>query len=262
MSIRDQFINDGFVVMKSHIDEALINNLRVKCVSVFRRMIRYHKCHDMFDLYNKQPEAFKNCGKALQGLPNLYKLMMDDRIHDLVCNVINEPVVTTKPLVHFHHQRFAERDIDWAVPPHQDAASVQSSLNSVVIWIPLVDCTSKEIGPLRVAKGSHKGGSQWTGFDKSFGLCTEYNDSDFIDVPMKMGDVLMFSQMTVHASGFNTTFDKPRWSVTLRFGDLSSKDWIERNYHNPYKYVPQTDSNYYVSYDDMETAFDNQEYSA
>ena len=49
----------------------------------------------------------------------------------------------------------------------------------------------------------------------------------FKDVPCKIGDVLIFSQCLVHKSGNNSS-NSVRFSIQIRFNDLSKKDGISK----------------------------------
>ena len=50
---------------------------------------------------------------------------------------------------------------------------------------------------------------------------------DFKDVLCKIGDVLIFSQCLVHKSGNNNS-NSVRFSIQIRFNDLSKKDSISK----------------------------------
>ena len=54
-------------------------------------------------------------------------------------------------------------------------------------------------------------------------------DLDFIDVPCKFGEVLVFSQYLIHKSGNNLS-NKIRFSVQLRINDIGDKEYANRNY--------------------------------
>ena len=49
------------------------------------------------------------------------------------------------------------------------------------------------------------------------------------DVELKLGQALIFSEFLVHTSGSNIS-DKIRFSVQLRFTDLSKKEYMLRGY--------------------------------
>ena len=95
------------------------------------------------------------------------------------------------------------------------------------VWIPLVD-VDEHNGCLQVLPGSHRQGrvaarhaesGQWTPAEE----VERYGQPR--SVPMKSGDVLIFSHLTLHASGENST-DLVRWSIDLRYSPTGqSFDW-------------------------------------
>ena len=52
----------------------------------------------------------------------------------------------------------------------------------------------------------------------------------FKNVDAKLGEVLLFSTFLVHKSGLNLT-NNIRYSINIRFNDLYSQDYAERNYY-------------------------------
>lgn len=105
---------------------------------------------------------------------------------------------------------------------HQDYSYNMGSSNSVTIWIPLQDTSISE-GALLCAPGSHKYGV----FENAKGIIPDRFEFDFESVPVKFGEALIFNQKLVHKSGVNTS-DKVRFSVILRFSDLSDIEYLNR----------------------------------
>lgn len=245
--------NDGHLVVKDFFNESLIARLKMEIIGVFRSQIRRHKARDIFHLFKMNPQAVKNCGKAVQNLPLLWNVASSPQVMDILDAIMGRPIITTKPIVHFHHPDLAENEIAWKTPAHQDIGSVQSSLNAVVLWFPLVNCRDDIIGPLEIVSGSHKLGSQWDHFDSNFAVCSAYDDSDFSKVRLDVGDLLIFNQALVHRSGTNSSRD-PRWSITLRYGDLEDENWRDRDFYSPYKNVLTSDPNFSFTEDDIDIA--------
>ena len=114
---------------------------------------------------------------------------------------------------------------------------MQGSLDSIVVWVPLVDVDAS-LGALEVVPGSHKLGLLTTEVVNSFGKVDQFTDDQFISVKVTRGDVLFFSTFLVHRSGVNTT-ESIRWSCHFRYNNLAEKTFIERGYPHPYIYKPQ-----------------------
>ena len=60
-------------------------------------------------------------------------------------------------------------------------------------------------------------------------------EEDFIDLDVKVGDLLVFSSFLVHRSGNNHTEDI-RLTTNFRFNNADERTFIERDFLNPYKY--------------------------
>jgi ectoine hydroxylase-related dioxygenase (phytanoyl-CoA dioxygenase family) len=127
----------------------------------------------------------------------------------------------------------------WKAPAHQDWRSIQGSLNSVVIWVPLLSI-DKSLGALEVVPGSHCDGLMSTTEDDFYRAIDDerYTDESFVPVETTIGDCLLFSTFLVHRSGTNST-NRVRWSCHFRFNDMLEKTFIEREFPNPYIYKPQ-----------------------
>ncbi len=115
---------------------------------------------------------------------------------------------------------------------HQDWTHNLGSLNSVTFWIPLQDVPN-DLGPLEVAPRTHKLGA----LRNNGGIISDDNKFDFCSVPMKLGDILIFDQLLVHRSGFNSTSNKIRFSVQLRISDMSCQDYASRDFKKNFQVV-------------------------
>ena len=115
---------------------------------------------------------------------------------------------------------------------HQDGVYARGSLNSVTAWIPLQDVVP-ENGCLRVVPKTHTYGL----FPNRGGVITDFPEEDFIHLPMKAGDVLLFSHFTVHRSGKNIDENCVRMSIQIRYTDLMDKNFIHRGYPFPHEHL-------------------------
>lgn len=263
-----QFTRDGFRVRyaqeKLVFDELLFNDsvkkLKQSIVELFNNQILRLSLPEganftdgMKALWQTDPHTFKNTGKWAQSLPAAYQLMLQEFIlHKLERFGIKEPIVNTKPVVFFHNKDLASEEIYYKTPGHQDYASMQSSLNSLVVWLPLAPIT-EDMGPLQVVPGSHRKGLQSDGESlyRGFGLVKDYSDSDYVSVgPLVPGDMVIFNSMLVHRSGDNKT-DEIRWSANFRYADAMDEYWIKNGYYNGYSYAPSAEIRLKPTEEDM-----------
>ena len=195
----------------------------------------------MYKLFQTDLPAFMNCGKQVQHLISLHRLSLDDRIVERLRALgLDHPNISTRPVLYFNSERLAKREVYWRLSLHQDWRSMQGSLDSVVVWLPLVDI-GRDLGALEVIPGSHKWGLLDADIVDGYGnLRTSVDESNLTTVEIEAGDALFFSTLLVHRSGTNIT-DAIRWSCHFRYNNLREPTFIERGFPHPYIYHPQSD---------------------
>jgi phytanoyl-CoA hydroxylase len=130
------------------------------------------------------------------------KLIVDDRFTSAAAAVIGSDNVQ------LHHTKMFIKPPEKGspFPMHQDAPYFPHERHSMMAAIVHFDDAPLEKGCLRVVPGSHKqgilqhdGAGNWhLPFDK-------YPIEDSVPLPAKAGDVLLFSYLTIHGSGINTS---------------------------------------------------------
>lgn len=193
----------------------------------------------LYKLFEEDTQVFSNCGKQIQHLISLHRLSLSNEIVGLLSDFgLSFPNISTRPVLFFNHPRLAKETVYYKVDAHQDWKSMQGSLNSVVVWLPLVNI-NKDLGALQILPGSHKLGLITNKVEYGFGMVdlTEEQKSKLLTVEVEVGDILVFSSFLIHQSGENIT-DKPRWSCHFRYNDLNETTFIERGYPHAYIYKP------------------------
>ena len=115
---------------------------------------------------------------------------------------------------------------------------MQGSLDSVVVWLPLVDI-DRALGALEVIPGSHRWGLLEADLVDGYGNLREpLDEAQAVAAEVERGDALFFSTFLVHQSGVNST-DSLRWSCHFRYNNLRERTFVERGYPHPYIYRPQ-----------------------
>lgn len=142
-------------------------------------------------------------------------------------------------------------------PPHQDFPNNQGSKNLTAAWIPLTDCPAR-LGPLAVLSGSHKfgvmplqhhlgAGNRAAKLDPCMDQL-EWHGGDF-----ELGDILLFSALTVHSATHNLDPTAMRISVDFRYqveGEPLTEQCLEPHFgrlswDKIYKGWQRNDLNYY-----------------
>jgi len=233
----------GYVILKKFFEKEYIDNLRKKAEDIFKiQFDRFGYDGDfqsnMIRLFKEHETVFINCGKIIQtGLLELYKLPLEDKLIDKIKELgIQFPNLCTRPVLFFNHPQLAKEEIYYKTPPHQDWSSMESSMNSVVVWVPLVD-VNKENGSILIWPETHKLGP--LSFSSVGGFAKVDVEGDFIQPELEVGDIAIFSTLLIHGSG-DIMNDTIRWSCHYRYTDMLEQDYIERDFPNPYVYKPLT----------------------
>lgn len=245
-----EFREQGSILLKEFFRREEVERVRQDAKRVFLAQLFHYGLISAMDVSEQEFEAalfkffdshlpeFIHAGKQIQHLISLHRLSLDERITNTLAHIGMEfPVISTRPVLYFNSRHLAKEDVYWRVFSHQDWRSMQGSLDSVVVWLPLADVT-KELGALEVVPGSHKLGLLTTEVVNSFGKVEQFADDDFVTVEVEQGDALIFSSFLVHRSGTNAT-DSIRWSCHFRYNNLAEPTFIARGYPHPYIYKPQ-----------------------
>ena len=253
-TLQEQFNNDGYVLLRDFLDKDVVNNIYTDARKIFATQIKHvtGKTPDidnrdefenaMFEFFEKDFNAFVNTGKTVQHTFSLHRLGLDPKIEDILKQVgLSSPIIGARAAMQFN-SRFLSKDGSkhWKLDAHQDWRTGQGSLDSAVIWFPMVDAGA-EIGALQVIPGSHITGlkeSNTSGYQG--GITTTLKEEDFVQTEFKVGDILLFSAFLIHQSGNNITRNI-RWSVQLRYNNLDEPTFIERGYPMAYIYKPETE---------------------
>lgn len=251
----NSYQKNGYLILNDFFQESEIDLVLEDAKSIFIRQFILKKYLEtesihllnikefnelLFRLCDEDIECLMNCGKQIQHLISLHRLSLKNKIIEVLKELkIGSPTICTRPVMYFNHPRLAKEKVYHTVDAHQDWRSMQGSLNSVVLWIPLTNI-GRELGALKVLPSSHINGLRTSEVNKGFGMVnlSQEENKNLIDVELKKGDALLFSSFLIHQSGDNIT-DEPRWSCHFRYNDLDEPTFIQRKYAHPYAYYPK-----------------------
>ena len=239
---KQQLQEEGYVVLRKFFKPEKIAAVRIQAQAIFK--IQFDKFgytgtfkENMVQLFNEHFDIFSNCGKQIQqGLIELYQLAFDDKlIKELKTLGLEFPNVCTRPVMFFNHPDLAKEAQYYKTPKHQDWPSMQSSADSVVVWIPLID-VNEENGAVIFYPKTHKLGPLTDSLEGGFGT-VKLDESQFekIQPNMELGDIVVFSTLLVHESG-DISNDSIRWSCHFRYTNMIEPDYNERGFPHPYIY--------------------------
>lgn len=241
---------DGYLLLRGFFDPGEIDRIREAAKAIFLSQMR--RCRivgserpseqefeaGMFELFAADLAAFTNCGKQAQHLIALHRLALDDRIVRMLVEMgLAFPNISTRPVLYFNAARLATKEVYFRLSAHQDWRSMQGSLDSVVVWVPLVRI-DRALGALEIIPGSHRDGLLDAAMEDGYGhISTPVDAEAFVPIEVEKGDALVFSSFLVHRSGTNVT-DSIRWSCHFRYNNLSEQTFIDRGLPHPYIYRP------------------------
>lgn len=238
--------DNGFLIAKNLFPSGDIHEIRRDAINIFKRQLSRSGYHpenydafekDLYSFFKEDQEAFINCGKHMQHTVSLHKLSLCPQILEVLKKIgLSSVTVCTRPVLFANSKHLATKDIYHTIPAHQDMFSMDGSLNSVVVWLPLINVT-KNLGALQVVPKSHKMGLMTSSVAEGFGMVDHYEDEHFISLELDVGDAVFFSSFLVHRSGINST-DSIRWSANFRYNDVDDADFIKRKFPHPYIYKP------------------------
>lgn len=151
---------------------------------------------------------------------------------------ISAPVCPTPPICYFLTEALAIPGDHHRAPAHQDWRYLQSSLDALTVWVPLVE-VDRATGVVELLPESHRRGL-WPTEGARMDLRIRQDllpDSGWVAPHLLPGDALAFSALTVHRSGVNAS-GRMRWAVAFRYANLDEPTFIRRGYPNPYRYQP------------------------
>ena len=249
-----EYNKNGVVVIKSILDRSLLEDIKLEVQNIFVKA--FLKNNILFDLKDENSfnmaiyklfeisfNDFLGCAKAAQHILNMSNFASSSIIKEILNKLgLEHPLICVKPIIFFNSRHLAKEEAHFKTPAHQDWRSMQGSLNSIVLWIPLIDINS-ELGPVEFIKKSHLNELKKTKNGNLFqNIKIDKNlEKKFVSIPVEKGDLVIFSSFTIHRSGNNIS-EGIRWSMHFRYNDLNENSFIERGFPHPYKvYHPQKD---------------------
>jgi ectoine hydroxylase-related dioxygenase (phytanoyl-CoA dioxygenase family) len=249
---KQQYKEQGYLLLRNFFDQQALDLVRAEAKQIFLIQLKRNNLINSFDLseaeFEKQLYAlFKKdfqqivyCGKQAQHLISLHRLSLNEKI----LQVLNElglefPVINVRPTLFFNSPHLGKRDVDWKKPAHQDWRTTQGSLDSTILWVPLMDI-DKSLGALEIVPGTHKLGLMKYETKSEYHSIAEDPECpfEFLSVEVEKGDALFFSTLLVHRSGNNTS-GSVRWSCHFRYNNLYEPTFIQRGFPHSYIYKPQ-----------------------
>lgn len=248
---KEQFNKDGYLILKNFFCKEELQKIYDDARQLFAVQIKRVLGKDvnidnrdefeqaMFEFFEADFTAFVNTGKQTQHLISMHRLGTDERIINLLKELgYDFPTIAVRPAMQFNSRYLSKGGSHWKLGAHQDWRTGQGSLDSVVLWFPLIDCDA-DLGSLQIIPASHTSGlmkADTSGYTGS--IQEEIAEESYVQTAFEMGDLLIFSAFLIHRSGENIT-KNIRWSLQLRYNNIAEPTFQERGFPMPYIYKPE-----------------------
>ena len=177
-------------------------------------------------------EEWRPVYAKLQSLEAFHRLKLHHQVHKIMEDIFQESVFALPMTI----ARIAfPRDNERGTQPHQDWLYVGGSTEIISCWAPLGD-VPVEVGGLKLLVGSHKSGFLVPRPAPGPGGNIVPIDSnlEWFQTDYRMGDLLLFKSLTVHAAADNHTQDVLRLSIDFRYAGEShviTEGWLQPHFN-------------------------------
>ena len=256
--IKNNYDENGFVVLKNIIPQSRLNSLLENIFKLFRKYSEDSELNHMdqpwkSELFHKKlikfrqndPKSFGAIYDSLKTSLTLTQLVSDDIVVESVAkflNVESSDISISEPMCRLDVPSDKRNALDW----HQERSFFpqnRDGMNGMVCWIPLTNVT-ENMGAIHVSPKSHNSGLISTGtnnkkdstYTTQISVPEEYvKKYEDVVVPVNSGDVVFFNMLLFHRSGNNLS-NNVRMAVQGRYHISTAGDFIPfelNNYYNP-----------------------------
>ena len=171
---------------------------------------------------------------ACRRLTSVHQLSVASKFLDLSQQLMQTNLVMSNPYKTVRID-FQQRE-NYLLPWHQDYPYVQDSPDALIYWIPLHD-VNEEGGCMMIAPGSHQQGILSVKMNAPTSCVKDLQlaDTSVVEkyphtlLPVKMGDVVVFSTLLLHSSRPNMT-ELPRWTLQIRHGNFENPFSVQKHW--------------------------------
>lgn len=244
MPPRQAYEQAGYYVAKGLMPLERVHDCLLDLNTVFSDQLRARTIADPGELFERAQALFRaDLAQYKKVLASLWRLHSVGNLFAQPCigaylkQVFSFATIFEPGGQSVHLQSHALRIPDgyFGLAPHQDWPSVQGSLDGLVAWVPLCRVDA-DTYPLEIVPGSHLHGlrapDDGNAADKW--VVRQYADSEYVPVCVEPGDVVFFSNFTIHRSGLQGPAQHIRIACSSRFDNGSEASFIERGYPTAY----------------------------
>ena len=190
---------------------------------------------NMEALLQADVQAYLAAARHAAKLASLQRLVSSPEIIALVAGLgIETPTIPSMPVLHIMGDTLKIPGGYFGIAPHQDWPSIQGGLDTVTMWVPLMDVGARQF-PVELIPGSHARGL-WPGVitNNALEIREGFAETDWVAVPAARGDVVIFTGFTVHRTAVDGCSGL-RIASSTRYENAAEPTFVARNYPCAYK---------------------------
>jgi len=246
---RRRYAEEGYCVLQNFFPADHLQQIYDDMMAVFARQLQRLGItqaawrdpaglrQNLIALFKADLGAYLGAARQSQMLPGIHHLITGPVVIGALKSLgLAAPTVSTKPVCHYMTEALKIPGGYHKAPPHQEWRSMQGSLDSVVLWIPLVDMDEQSYAP-ECVPGSHKFGLLNTVPHVATPMVMDdrIHETEFVALHPKRGDLAIFSGFIVHRTGARGD-DRVRVAMSLRYNNAAEPSYVGHAYPTPYKY--------------------------
>jgi ectoine hydroxylase-related dioxygenase (phytanoyl-CoA dioxygenase family) len=174
--------------------------------------------------------------KLCANLFSIMALLMNKNVLNLMHTLgIQLPVLQSQPVLHIMAEDLKIPGGYHGIGVHQDWASLQGSLDTIIVWIPFMNVNSTNF-PLEFIPGSHLGGL-YPGKISEYLYEIDphyYDEQAFVSAELSLGDALFMSSFLLHKTGMKNSHGL-RIACTIRYENAAESTYVNRIYPHAQK---------------------------
>ena len=248
-----EIIKDGYIVLKNKISEEFLfrveqDFLKILTQQLDRLNLNYQPNQPLKYYYRALAEnslqTYFDCLRAVEALYSMYAILASPAVKEIAEEfLIDIPALPINPRIHVMdtvvNNLIGKAGGYHETPQHQDWPALKSSIDTLVIWMPLSSLATKSYG-LELVPKSHLRGHLPTReheFGHVIDPCSQYPDQNFISPTLDRGDILIFSGFLVHRTARTPGFDSSRVALGFRMSNSAQQEYIDRRYPRSYRTI-------------------------
>jgi len=192
--------------------------------------------------FQKSSEQYRSYLRTFAKSVKVQSLFLAENILSVIKDLgVVEPSTPTTPVTHIVSEKLSDDGIEKvATTSHQDWPSIQGSIDSLIVWIPLTN-VNENTHPIQIIPGSHAEGLRECTAKSNVSQIELSIDEEikYVDVVCNPGDVVIFSTFLIHRT--KLAGNSARIAVSNRFDNMFEKSFIERSF--PCAYIRIIDRN-------------------